>query len=103
MVEASMELDGCGRVSVRLQLQAGELNGLFVDIQKENRDISAQLKEQLETALEQNGFGKNVKSEKTDTASWQEEAAQAEATPTGELYRAAKTVIHVMRRQAERG
>lgn len=103
MVEASMELDGCGRVSVRLQLQAGELKGLFVDIQKENRDISAQLKEQLETALEQNGFGKNVKSEKTDTASWQEEAAQAEATPTGELYRAAKTVIHVMRRQAERG
>lgn len=103
MVEASMELEGYGRVSVRLQLQGGKLSGLFADVQKESKDIAAELKEQLETALEQNGFGKVVTFEKMNTAVRQEEALPIEATSTGELYRAAKTVIHVMRRQAERG
>lgn len=102
MVEASMEMDGYGRVAVRLQLQAGKLSGLFVDMPKESKEAKTEMKEELETALEQNGFGKSeitASFEKTPQA----EAMQKNATPTAELYRAAKTVISVMRRQAERG
>ncbi len=93
-VEASMEHLEYGKLSVRLQLQEGKVKGLFVDCRTEKREALSELKQQLQTALKENGF------EEYDAA---EAKPQTEQMSTGELYRAAKTVICVMRRQAERG
>ena len=94
-VEISMNTESYGKLSVRLQLQEEKVNGLFVDFQKENKEIASELKDQIETELVQNGF------EVGDRNTGLEKEGQSDQTSTKELYRAAKTVIRVIRRRAE--
>ena len=98
-IEVSIELEQYGQLSARVQVQGGEINGIFLDAQKENKEALSDLKQQIETCLTESGFGLR----KNNAFSRDNEKDDSIQTSTGELYKAAKAMIGVMRRQAERG
>lgn len=98
-IEVSIELEQYGQLSARVQVQGGEINGIFLDAQKENKEALSDLKQQIETCLTESGFGlRKINAFSRDNV--KDDSIQ---TSTGELYKAAKAMIGVMRRQAERG
>ena len=98
-IEVSIELEQYGQLSARVQVQGGEINGIFLDAQKENKEALSDLRQQIETCLTESGFGLR----KNNAFSRDNEKDDSIQTSTGELYKAAKAMIGVMRRQAERG
>ena len=99
-VEISMNQEKYGRLSARIQIFDGEVSGIYLDSQKEEKESLSDLKVQIKEGLSKNGFAIR------DAFEGREDIADKDAeyqTSTKELYRAAKTIIGVIRRQVERG
>ena len=106
-VEASMELEGYGELSIKLQVDGKNIKGFFIGSQEGSQEKLQAIKEEVEKELSRMefrteqmniGFRKGLH---TDFSPIKEE--EQKQVSTNELYRVAKAVIVTVHREAERG
>jgi len=107
-VEASMDTERYGKLSIRLQIQDGTVRGLCIGSQqKAGRELEV-LKENLKEGLSLAGFqaeglaSGTRKDLKTGFSYGQSQKEAGSGVSTRELYRVAKVVIITVHRQMER-
>lgn len=87
-IELSIDLERYGELSVRLQLRKEGISGIYAEASKAgSKEAVSNLKEQIENSV-QALFNRTREGE--------------EGVSTGELYKAAKAMIGIIRREAER-
>lgn len=115
MVEASMETERYGKISISLQVQGRSVRGFFIGSEQGSREQIEALREQIEerlsrTGLETGSMNIGFRKDLQTGFSFEREATppeqngnEIEQTSTRTLYQAAKAVIITVRKQAERG
>lgn len=107
-IEASMDTEQYGKISVKLQLADGVVKGFFVGSQEKGSKTLEAVRQQAQDVLSQMGFdAENMhvgirKNLRTGYMPGEQEQAEKPAS-TETLYKAAKAVIIAIRREIERG
>ncbi len=107
-VEASIETERDGKLSVRLQVEAGRAKGLLISSQQESAGKLETLREDLKRSLTEMGLSAEelstgIRRDLQAGFSPGKENGESREVSTNELYRTAKAMIGAMRRYAERG
>lgn len=97
-IELSIELPAYGLISAGVQIYHGKMSGIYLDASEAEKETVSALREELERALIQAGFSGREKEEDVSVT----ENEKQDAASSNELYQAAKTMIGVLRRAAER-
>lgn len=107
-IEASMDTEQYGKISVKLQLAEGVVKGFFIGSQEKGTEKLETIRQQAQDSLSQMGFdAENMhvgirKNLRTGYVPGEQKQAGQPAS-TGTLYRAAKAVIIAIHREIERG
>lgn len=107
-VEASMELEGYGELSIKLQIEGKNIKGFFIGSQEGSEEKLQTIKEEVEKELSRMDFRIGQmhiglrRGLHTGPSPIKAEEEQ-EQVSTKELYKVAKAVIVTVHREAERG
>ncbi len=108
MIEASMDTEHDGKISVKLKVQDRIVKGFMICSEKGSLEETEKIKKQIRKQLSDMGFeSEDIRAGfradlNTGFSSEQTEKENTKAS-TKELYTVAKTIINIIRKQAERG
>ena len=108
MIEASMDTEHDGKISVKLKVHDRIVKGFMICSEKGSLEETEKIKKQIRKQLSDMGFeSEDIRAGfradlNTGFSSEQTEKENTKAS-TKELYTVAKTIINIIRKQAERG